>query len=301
MLITGLHRNSAKFHKFCCSVTFSSCILRQNMIWHAETPIDPWLCINLNHYLHCSHIGSLLKMKKRSTFDPHFIPPLLATSFIPPFCSSSSWWTCSPQTRRQPQSVSVLRPSPARPSGGFLPGRAGTRRILLQPAQEKEKRTVTRYEWNQICLTCLAAMAALHAARECHDWASGMQLLTVHLTDLLDHQCLKWIWWRGILLPWGWGENPSGCTSDFSDLRNNHVNVFCFFFSVRFSIRLVLQAEAGTSVPFSYSKVPVSFQIFAEQTERIARSLQSLSHMSKLTFSLRFKGLWALTHCPPLC
>lgn len=30
-------------------------------------------------------------------------------------------------------------------------------------------------------------------------------------------------------------------------------------------------------------------------------SLQSCSQMSKLTFSLHFKGLWALTHCPPLC
>lgn len=39
----------------------------------------------------------------------------------------------------------------------------------------------------------------------------------------------------------------------------------------------------------------------AEQSERSARSLQSRSHISEPTLSLHFKGLWALTHCPPLC
>lgn len=38
-----------------------------------------------------------------------------------------------------------------------------------------------------------------------------------------------------------------------------------------------------------------------EEAERRVHSLQSCSQMSKLTFSVHFKGLWALTHCPPLC
>lgn len=77
-----------------------------------------------------------------------------------------------------------LRPSLALLGRRFLLRPKGTRYILLQPVQEKEKRTVTRYEWNKICLTCPAAMTIFHANRECQVWVIGMQLLTVHLTDL---------------------------------------------------------------------------------------------------------------------
>lgn len=40
-----------------------------------------------------------------------------------------------------------------------------TRQILLQAMPEKEKSTVTRYEWNPICWIGLAAMTILHADR----------------------------------------------------------------------------------------------------------------------------------------
>lgn len=136
--------------KFCETpqiLLFHHICLLQKMFWHEETSINPWLRMNLNQYLHYSHIGSLLwlflkhKTKRRSTFDPHFTspPPPEPPPFSLLLCSSSSWWTCSPQTRRQPQSVSVLRPSPARPGGGFLPGRAGNKAYSVTASAGERK------------------------------------------------------------------------------------------------------------------------------------------------------------------
>lgn len=112
---------------------------------------------------------------------PAFWFPPLTTSFYPSFLTNPPHLLLLNRlpmnplpTDTPPATVSILCPSPTWPGRGFLPRLTGTRSILLQLAQEKEKRTVTRYEWNQICLTCLAAMAVFHAGGECHDWASGM-------------------------------------------------------------------------------------------------------------------------------
>lgn len=64
-----------------------------------------------------------------------------------------------------------------------LEAKWGNKAYSVTASAEKEKRTVTRYEWNQICLTCLAAMTAFHAGGECQDWVNGMKLLTEALTD----------------------------------------------------------------------------------------------------------------------
>ncbi len=121
------------------------------------------------------------------TWPAYWFPPSLPPFYPSIPLSFSNTLLMSPlPTDPPPATVSQgsLCPSPGLLGRRFLPRPRGTRHILLQPAQEKEKRTVTRYEWNQICLTCPAAMTIFHADRECQDWVNGMQLLTVHLTDL---------------------------------------------------------------------------------------------------------------------
>lgn len=182
-----------------------------------------------------------------------------------------------------------LCPSPALLGRRFLLRPRGTRHILLQPAQEEEKRTVTRYEWNQICLTCLAAMTIFHAGRECQDWANGMQLLTVHLICMTIS-----IWSRSdrvILFPRRSGDKISGRNTFHSKVFSiDHILVlhFFFFFFLRFAyfslpIRPLLlylhisrnvtawvswqsnrAASSGVfSIPSSYSECPISCQMCA--------------------------------------
>lgn len=106
---------------------------------------------------------------------PPSLPPLPLPS-IHPFLFPNRLLMSPLPTDPPPAIVSQgsLRPSLALLGRRFLPRPRRTRHILLQPAQEKEKRTVTRYEWNQISSACLAAMTILHAERECQDWGNGM-------------------------------------------------------------------------------------------------------------------------------
>lgn len=164
----------------------------------------------IDSYQRKLHLASLL------------ISPPFSISLTPPLYLAFPFWLLNRAlmnplpTDPPPATVSqrCLCPSPALLGRRFLPRPRGTRHILLQPAQEKEKRTVTRYEWNQICLTCLAAMTAFHAGRECQDWVNGMKLLAECLTDLLDLSVLKVGWknkWRVISFPAAETHPPPRC------------------------------------------------------------------------------------------
>lgn len=128
--------------------------------------------------------GKFLSYKKKDTLgwliDLPFLFPISFTPSLNPFLplslSSRLLMSLLP-TDPPPGTVSQgsLRPSLALLGRRFLLRPRRTRHILLQAVQEKEKRTVTRYEWNQICLTCLAATAIFHADREYQDWVNGMQ------------------------------------------------------------------------------------------------------------------------------
>lgn len=128
--------------------------------------------------------GKFLSYKKKDTLgwliDLPFLFPISFTPSLNPFLplslSSRLLMSLLP-TDLPPATVSQgsLRPSLALLGRRFLLRPRRTRHILLQAVQEKEKCTVTRYEWNQICLTCLAATAIFHADREYQDWVNGMQ------------------------------------------------------------------------------------------------------------------------------
>lgn len=108
-----------------------------------------------------------------------FPPPLspLTLLSIHPSLFPSNRMPMSPlPTDLPPATVSQgsLRPSsPARQK--ISPEAKGNKAYFVTPSAGERKLTVTRYEWNQICLTCPAAMTILHADIECQAWMNGMQ------------------------------------------------------------------------------------------------------------------------------
>lgn len=125
-----------------------------------------------------------LTVEEGYAWPAYWFPPFL-TSLTPPVYPSiplslhNSLVMSSLPVDPPPAVVSQgsLRPSLALLGRRFLLRARATRHILLQPAKKREKCTVTRYEWNQIFLTCPAATSVFHTDRLYEDWVNGMQLL----------------------------------------------------------------------------------------------------------------------------